>query len=292
MKNIKSLQTRTAEDKFANASLSHLRWLGILLVAGGLLLIISAPAIIWLFRGELADLSPRVLKTLWYGAGGLALLYFSAGLPLGAILLAAGGAYMFPASGRARRILLPILGIQLVYFTYHAIATFRYTSVPFLLFALIGCVFLVLFLALVWSWAHRRQSLEPERQRVADLQLGGGLCFFTAAWQTCGLAGAPGFAAYPELAQKLGNQSFLVGQLLAVQVFTALGFFFLLLAMRTEQTRNPAVDEQIDKVNIGLLIAYHGMVLHQLPNIDSGGQRFCRCGYQSVPLCPSPPNRL
>jgi hypothetical protein len=248
MKKIKSLRIRTEEDrKFANAGPSHSQWPGALMIAGGFLLIVGAPALIWLFRGELASLGPRVLTTLWYGAGGLALLYFTAGLPLGAILLAAGGARLFPASERARRVLLPLLGIQLVYFTYHAIAAFRYTSVPFLLFALMGCLFVVLFVALVWVWARRRPSLEPERQRVADLQLGGGLCFFTAAWQTCGLAGAPGFAVYPELAQKLANQSFLVGQLLAVQVFTALGFVFLLLAMRAERTRNPAANEQVDK---------------------------------------------
>ncbi len=222
---------------------SHSHWLGLLLVTGGLLFIIGAPVLIWVFRGNLTNLSPRVLITKWYGAGGLVLLYFTAGLPLGAILIAAGGARLFPASVPARRVLLPLLGIQLIYFSYHAIAVFRYNRVPFLLFAFTGFLFVILFLTLVWVWARKRPSLTQERQRVADLQLGSGLCFFTAAWQTCGLAGAPGFAIYPELVQKLNNQSFLIGQLVADHFFIAIDFVFL-LAMVEERSRKTDTDKQ------------------------------------------------
>jgi hypothetical protein len=181
------------------------------MVAGGLLLILSAPTLNWLFRGVLAEQGPRVLISLWQGAGGLVLLYIAAGLPLGAILLAAGGARLFPASERAERVLLPLLGIQLVYFTYHAIRHTLDRGIPFLIFGFMGCLFVILFLALVWTWARRRPSLEPQRQRAADLQLGAGLCSFTASWQACGLAGRPGFAIYPELVQKFANQSFVAG---------------------------------------------------------------------------------
>jgi predicted small integral membrane protein len=138
----------------------------------------------------------------------------------------------------------------LVFFAFHAIRLVLDWSIPFLLFALMGCLFVTLFLALVWVWARRRPGLEPHRQRVADLQLGAGLCFFSAAWQVCGLAGAPGFALYPEVVQKLANQSFVAGQALAVHVFFVLGFVFLLLAMRAEQSRNPTVDEQVGKHNL------------------------------------------
>jgi len=247
MNNISSLQTRTEQDrKFGNASPAHSRVPGVLMVVGGLVLILGAPTLIWVFRGELAETSPRVLSSLWYGMGGLVLLYLTAGLPLGAILLAAGGARLYSAE-RAGRVLLPLLGIQLVFFMFHAVRLKLDWNVPFLLFALMGSLFVILFLALVWVWARHRPSLEPQRQRVADLQLGGGLCFFSAAWQACGLAGAPGFAMYPEIVQKLGNQSFVVGQAFAVQFFIALGFVFLLLAMRAGQARNPESDEQVDK---------------------------------------------
>ena len=222
--------------KYRNIGSLHSRWIGTLMVFIGGLFILGVPILIWIFRRNLISLSPRVLITLWHGAGGLALLCLTAGLPLGAILLAAGGARLFPASRSPRGVLLPLLSIQLVYFSYHAIAAFRYTSIPFLLFAFMGCLFVILFIALVWVWAHKRPNLESKRQRAADLQLGVGLCFFTAAWQTCGLAGAPGFAVYPEIVQKLANQSFIVGQLVAVQFFTALGFVFLILAMRAEWT--------------------------------------------------------
>lgn len=59
-----------------------------------------------------------------------------------------------------------------------------------------------------------------------------GLCFFTSAWQPCGLAGPPGFGLYPELVRGHDGASFLVGQALAVNIFALLGFAFLLLAMR------------------------------------------------------------
>ena len=245
MDNPKSLQGSIDEDlKPTNANRFHSFWPGALMAAGGILLILGAPVLIWVFHGQLADLGPHVLVNLWYGAGGLALLYFTAGLPLGAILLATGGARLFPAAESPRRVLVPLLGIQLIYFIYHAIAVFRYTSVPFMLFAFTGCLFIVLFLALAWVWARKRPGLEPERRRVVDLQLGGALSFFTAAWQTYGLAGEPGFALYPEVVQKIANQSFIAGQALAIEVFFALGFVFLLLTMWAGRSQNDVASKQ------------------------------------------------
>jgi hypothetical protein len=74
--------------------------------------------------------------------------------------------------------------------------------------------------------------------------LGAGLCFFGAAWQACGLAGAPGFALYPEIVQKLGNQSFVAGQAFAVHIFVILGFVLLLLAMRAERSHDPGAEHR------------------------------------------------
>ncbi len=223
---------------FRNARSIHSRWPGTLMVITGILLILIAPIIVWLFREEFANLNPRSLLNMWYGAGGFVLLYLTAGLPLGAILVAAGGAYLFPATKRARCILLPLLGIQIVYFTFHAIRLMIELKIPFMLFAVMGFIFISLFLTLVGIWARKRPSLKPQRQRVVDLQLGAGLCFFSAAWQSCGLLGAPGFAMYPEIVQKLGNQSFIAGQALATQFFIIFGFVFLLLSMRTECVKN------------------------------------------------------
>ncbi len=220
---------------------------GVLMVIGGLVLVLGAPILVWLFRGMLADIGPRAFIPLWNGGGGLLLLYFAAGLPLGAILLSAGGARLFPASERPERVLLPLLGIQLVYFTYHAIRDTLDLGVPYFFFGLLGFSFLIMFLALVWNWARKRPTLKPERQRVVDLQLGAGLCFFAAAWQACGFAGKPSFALYPELVQKLANQNFNEGQAFALQVFLVLGFIFLLLAMRAEWAHKPDVDKQDDK---------------------------------------------
>lgn len=223
---------------FSNVRSIHSWWPGTLMGITGILLILIAPIIVWLFREEFANLNPRSLLNMWYGAGGLVLLYLTAGLPLGAILVTAGGAYLFPASARARCILLPLLGIQIVYFTFHAIRLMIDLEIPFILFAVMGFIFISLFLTLVWIWTLKRPSLKPQRQRIADLQLAAGLCFFSAAWQSCGLLGAPGFAMYPEIVQKLGNQSFISGQALATQFFIILGFVFLIISMRTDRTKN------------------------------------------------------
>ena len=197
-------------------------------------MIIGAPVVIRIFRKEFIEFGPHVFTTLWNGGGGLLMLYLTAGLPLGSILVATGGSMIHSSSTSVKRIILPLLGIQLIYFTYHAIASFRYTNVPSELFGFFGCLFVVLFLGLVFIWARKRSKLKPEHHGVIDLQLGSGICFLTALWQACGLASPPGFAIYPELAQKLSNQSFLISQVLAIDVFACLGFIFLLLAMRAQ----------------------------------------------------------
>ena len=247
MSNNRSLETKTEHDRdFGSASPVHSRTPGVLMVVGGVVLILGSPILIWVFRGALAETNPRTLLSLWYGMGGLVLLYMTAGLPLGAILLATGGVRLYSAK-RAGRVLLPLLGIQLVFFLFHAVRLMLDWSIPFLLSAFMGSLFVMLFLALVWVWARQRPSLEPQRQLAADMQLEAGLCFFSAAWQACGFAGAPGFALYPEIVQKLGNQSFIVGQAFAVQFFIVLGFVFLLLAMRAGKVENPEPDEQVNK---------------------------------------------
>ena len=206
---------------------------GILMVIGGLVLILCAPISIQLFRGTLSETRPRALSSLWYGMGCLLLLYLTAGLPLGAILLAAGGARLH-STDRAGRVLLPLLAVLLILFMFDVVRLEADWNIPSLVFGIMGSLFIVLFLAQVWHWARRRPSLESQRRRVADWQLGAGVCFFGGAWQACGLAGPPGFALYPEIVQKLGSQPFVRGQVFAVEFFMALGFVFLLLAMRAE----------------------------------------------------------
>jgi hypothetical protein len=223
------------QSKPENMSPAHSRLPGILMVVGGFLLILSTYILIWVLRGALAETGPRALLSLSYGLGGLLLLYLTAGLPLGAILLAAGGMRLYSVD-RTSRVLLPLLGIYLLFFAFHAFRLLLDWNIPFLLFTFTGFLFIALFVTLVWIWARKRPTLEPQRQRVADFQLGAGLSFFSAAWQICGLAGAPGFALYPEIVQKLGNQSFNAAQAFAVHVFLVLGFIFLLLAMQVEQS--------------------------------------------------------
>ena len=210
-------------------------WPGYLSMVFGSLLILGDLVFIWLFRGRLTEIGPEGLTSLWYGTGGIALLYLTAGLPAGGILLATGAARICGSGKKLWRMMLPILGIQLLYFTYHGIAAFRYNRVPFILLALMGLIITGLFVARIIVWARKRKNAAPSMVRMADLQLGGGLSFFAAAWQSCGLVGAPGFALYPELVRELGNRSFIIGQAVAVQFFFILGFAFLILSMRVRK---------------------------------------------------------
>ncbi len=207
---------------------------GAAMASVGLLLILGDLAFVSLSRGMFAGIGPHAFTTLLYGAGGLALLYFSAELPLGAILWAAGAARMFSGSRRVGRVLWPLFLVYGVYFVYHGIAAFRHASVPTTTFGILGWISVVAFLVLVCQWALKRSKVEPQRQTALDLQMAGGLCVFTASWEACGLAGVPGFAVYPELTRKLANQSFLVGQAMSIQVFTIVGFICFLLAMRVQ----------------------------------------------------------
>lgn len=210
------------------------RFSGIVLITAGLISMLGARVAIWLTRGKFMEVGPLVFKAMGHNSGGLVLLYIGAGTPVGAALIAIGAALMYPAGAKALKVLLPLLAFQLIYFSWHAAVAFYFSSVPMLVFAILGWLLVVLFLALVWVWAQRRPALEPARQLVLDLQLGAAICFFTAAWHACGFASVPGFGVYPQLAQKFGNQSFLIGQALAVNVFACLGFVFLLLAVRAK----------------------------------------------------------
>jgi hypothetical protein len=204
------------------------------LTIAGLMLILSAVFVVWYFRSTLMALSPLELKGMWMGMGGIALIFLVAALPLGALLLALGLAKKQAGDTAGQRGLLVLGAVEVLYFVFHAIMAFRYSTVPFVFFALSGLLVVGLFIAGTVFWARRRAQADAARQRALDYHMAAGLCFVNSAWQTCGLLGVPGFALYTDLVEKLNNHSFITGQAVAIQVFTILGFLFLLLAMRAE----------------------------------------------------------
>lgn len=205
--------------------------LGLALFGGGLVLA-------WVSRAELAAVGPRTFTTLWHGGGGLALLYITASVPLGALLLAAGSARLFPTAASAYRVLLPLLGVQVVYFAYHSIAAFRYARVPFAAFhsAWRAARRIVLRVRLglgagAFAAGHQRTATGGLDARRRAVLLNVGLAGMRPRW-------AAGFGLYPELVRRQDGKSFLVGQALAVSIFNLLGFVLLLLAMRLEGGRS------------------------------------------------------
>ena len=219
-----------------NTGARRSRWPGMALLVLGGLVMLSSPVLIWVFRDKLAEVGPQRFVELGYGLGGLGLIDFTAGLPLGAILLALGAARLSEPERGWARLWLVLMAVFIAYFAWHVTFVFRYGGGSFAAGTAASLLVLALFVVLVWTWARRRPGLALGRRHLADLQLGAGLSFFAAAWQVCGLVGAPGFAVYPDMAARLGEQSFLFGQAVAVLFFSSVGFLLLTLGMRADQS--------------------------------------------------------
>ncbi|WP_041401079.1 hypothetical protein [Salinispira pacifica] len=181
--------------------------------------------------------------TEWHGLGGLLLLFITAGLPLGAVLLVKGSALLAFRRNVIHGLLLLFL-LEIGYFLFHAVRLLQDWSVPFVFFAVSGYLYITIFIILVLAWMRTRKTLAGNVREVSDYILCGGISFLSAAWQTCGMVGAPGFALQPEIALELGNRSFILGQILIMQFFLLMGFVFLLAAMRRLKFRNGKADSK------------------------------------------------
>ncbi|MAG13147.1 MAG: hypothetical protein CMN78_00975 [Spirochaetales bacterium] len=206
--------------------------LAYLFICSGAFLIISGPITAFLARDTFARYGVESFVELWWGLGGLVLLFYATALPLGAILLAAGIVRSSLSQHRRGWVFVPLFAVHLIYFAWHGIFVFRYIRAPFLLFTFAGFIVLVLFGAVTWYWWHTRREALPTQLISIDLLYCAMICFLNAAWQICGLVGAPGFAGVPALSVKLSNQSFITGQLVAIMFFIICGFGCALLGFR------------------------------------------------------------
>ena len=92
-----------------------------------------------------------------------------------------------------------------------------------------GLAILVLAGATIYYWGSYRARQPASRHAALDLQAVGYLCFALAAWNTCGVGGAPSFALAPEKMLALEARDFAVGQLKSVMAFVVLGWLFTAL---------------------------------------------------------------
>jgi len=142
---------------------------------------------------------------------------------LGAVLLSRAGANSVARLGGIALLVLmvPILS-PAVLGTQHS---------PYY-FGLGGITLLALTVLTMWFWGRFRSRASAALRPAVDWQGLGLFAFALAAWNTCGFAGMPGFAIYPEQVLKLSSLPFVVAQLKAVMALLILGFLFSLLGLR------------------------------------------------------------
>jgi len=95
-----------------------------------------------------------------------------------------------------------------------------------------GVVLLILISLVSWYWAKQRQQAAIEQQRDIDLKGLAYFCFAMATWNSCGAAGMPGYAIYPE--QVVANQAglFVTQQFKVVMLYFILAWLFTFLRER------------------------------------------------------------
>jgi len=180
-------------------------------------------------QNEVAALGIAGIQSQYGDAGGLKLLAFAFGFPLGVGVSLLGAALLGGAGGSlfSRLAGLALLVILVPILTPGVLGTAHHPAY----FGVGGIVILGLVAAAMWYWGRYRRRV-PEAQRAAtDWQGLGYLAFALAAWNLCGFGGMPSFAIYPEKMIALKAVPFAVGQLKAVMALFILGWTFTAIGL-------------------------------------------------------------
>ncbi len=172
----------------------------------------------------LANLSPAVVLWLLWAYSfriGMLLVIFAGGLYSG---MGKGGLSLLGAGGGAY-----LVTCYLPFVEYSA----RY-------YGILGTGILILFLSLVWDWAHRRSRLANSPKIASDLRMAGHFFLVMATWSLCGIFGIVTYALQPEIMLARGLQPAAVLLTSHVMAELTLGWFFLFLASRREQAESAA----------------------------------------------------
>jgi len=95
-----------------------------------------------------------------------------------------------------------------------------------------GVVLILLITGVCWYWARQRMLAGNERKRNIDLKGLAYFCFAMATWNSCGAAGMPAYAIYPEavMANKMGM--FVTQQFKVVMIYFILAWLFTFIYER------------------------------------------------------------
>ena len=210
--------------------MANIQKTGLYLFAAGIIVMLADVIYGRTIQDEVAMLGLDGIRAKHGDAGGLRVLLFAFGWPLGAALALLGAA-LFGGTAKTRAgrfggiaffvVLVPIVTPGL-FGAAHSPAYFGWG----------GVTIMVLASASLWFWGHHRMRLSVAQRPAADWQGLGLLAFVLAAWNLCGFGGMPSFAVYPEKMIALNAIPFAVGQLKAVMALFILGFLFTVLGLR------------------------------------------------------------
>jgi len=180
-------------------------------------------------QAEVAALGITGIQTKYGDAGGLKLLAFAFGFPLGVGLSLLGAALLGGTAGTPLGRLggWALLVILVPLLTPGVLGTAHHPAY----FGIGGITILGLVAASMWYWGRYRRRVSAALRPAADWQGLGYLAFALAAWNLCGFGGMPSFAVYPEKMIALNAIPFAVGQLKAVMALFILGWVFTLIGL-------------------------------------------------------------
>jgi hypothetical protein len=158
--------------------------------------------------------------------------------PVGAIVAVLGALLAFETP--TRRYWLILAGGVLV-IAWLAGAQLLDTPLVPELFGVCGVLIVVFFLGMLWDWSRGRAARSAAEQAGGDLQMLGLVFFLIAAWELCGLFGAPVFLLLPDIGIALTKANTYAA---TVMVFLTLGWALTFIggrmAMRRRGTRPAA----------------------------------------------------
>ncbi len=154
-----------------------------------------------------------------------AVMIWAVSAPLGALLLAVGGAAVAPD----RRFWVAVIATMLIVLW---LSSGPISQVIPPLFGIGGSLIMLSFLGCAWNWIKLRPQLSAAARPAADLQMLGQVFFFIAAWNLCGLMGAPTFVLRPELSQQFDMSALAINVGTAVLIFLTIGWGCIFFSQR------------------------------------------------------------
>jgi len=160
----------------------------------------------------------------------LAMFFFIFAFPIG-VGISFSGAML--SGGRAKSKPLLFIGLALVSIAIimfiHKVLGVSHSPIYF---GSGGISIMVLIAISIWYWGKYRAQVSLISRKAIDLQAVGYLFFALAAWNLCGVGGAPGFALYPDKMLTLEPKFFAVAQLKVVMAFFVIAWIFTVLGLR------------------------------------------------------------